>query len=60
MTVQEMIDALNKVKDKNSEVIIPSGYRKVTGDIYISVTEDYRYADCHGHFRTATRIYLGE
>ena len=60
MTVQEMIDILNKVENKNLEIAVPSGYRQVCTDVEFTVKEDFEYSDKWGHLHRAVRIYLGE
>lgn len=60
MTVQEMIDELNKVKNKNLPVVVPAGYQTVCDEPEFSIKEDYSYSDKWGHLHSAIRIYLGE
>ncbi len=60
MTVQEMIDILNKVENKNLEIAVPTGYRQVSTNIEFTVKEDFTYSDKWGYAHKAVRIYLGE
>jgi len=60
MTVQEMIDELNKVKKKDREIVVPTGYRKVTSEVCLTIEEDCEYWDRYGYTWIATKIYLGE
>jgi hypothetical protein len=60
MTVQEMIDELNKVENKNLEVAVPCGYRQVCTNVEFTVKEDFTYMDKWGYLHKAVRIYLGE
>ena len=58
MTVQELIDELNAVKDKSLTIVVPDGYRTVNTDCWIGVKDDFEYRDRSGWLHKAVKISI--
>ena len=56
MTVQELIDELNTIEDKNLKVVVPNGYRTVNSNVEV-VYREIEYSNNYG-FQKAMEIIL--
>lgn len=57
MTVQELIDELQKIKDKDQNIVVTTGYNEVSDNVCVNI-EDCEYYACGAYIRKAVIIDL--